>query len=468
MVKHTWMILVVAFMLIDCSGNGGGDDAGMDAADAGDGEDANDGGDVFDGDNSGDGDGNGDQGPVYECPFPFAPPQQHTVTDPMGQEIEAWDLQVLCTVSHQDTSAQVLLFAEPTGAQFMGILYEAREAWVCENRQIQKLAPGTFAYEAKHHGWDVMDVTFGGSRYHWNWSEICIGWRPCTSTFDIFDVYETSTGNLVAAGRPSECVRLTDRGNPRPLVPQVRVPADGDELTFQMGSSDGVQDELPVHAVTLKPVRMDVREATWADFVLFLNDHGNDCDGQPCINLSNDGVHLEMQGSLVRPEPGFENHPVVGISWQAAQSYCEWRSWLQLPTEAQWETAASAAGTRDYPWGDNLPSCDLVLYDACGAAAPDPVCSRTAGNSRESVCDLSGNVAEWVSDWYQADFYSTCTINCNDPTGPDTGTQKVIRGGSFQDEANYIRSAARGSHDPSTPSSQTGVRCVRRTFPRNQ
>lgn len=435
----------------------------------------------MDGDNSGDGDpgtdraadggdgnGDGDHEVLYECPFPFRAPQKHTVTDELGHNYDAWDKQVLCTVKYQSVDALVLLYAEPTGMQYGDVLYEAREAWVCENTQVSQLAAGTFFYEAKGHGWDVMDVSFGGKRYHWNWSEFCIGWRPCTTLFDLFDVYDAGTGTQLDSGQPSECVYLTDQGNPRPLVPQVRVPADGDELTFQMGSNLGEQDEVPVHSVTLKPVRMDVREATWADFALFLNDHGNDCDGQPCVNLSLEGVHLEMQGSLVRPEAGFEDHPVVQISWQAAKTYCEWRSWLQLPTEAQWEMAASAAGTWDYPWGDNLPTCDLALYDTCGAAAPDPACSRASGNSREGVCDLSGNLAEWISDWYSADFYSTCTLNCTNPSGPADGTTKVVRGGSYSDGAYYIRAADRDFADPSTASSLVGVRCVRPTFPANQ
>jgi formylglycine-generating enzyme required for sulfatase activity len=370
-------------------------------------------------------------------------------------------LQVLCTVRYQDLDAQVLLFAKPVDTQGWNILYEAKDAWICRDAQVEPLAQGTFAYEAQYHGWDVMDVVLEGRRYHWGWSEICVGYRPCTSTFDIFDVYDASTGALLDSNQPTECARLSDQGNPLPLVPQVRVPADGDSLTFQMGSNAGEQDEVPVHDVTIKPVRMDVREATWTDFALFLNDYGNDCDGQPCINLSLDGVHLQMQGNLVWPEPGFENHPVVSIGWRTAEIYCEWRSWLQLPTEAQWEMAASAAGTREHPWGDEPPACDLALYDACGAPAPDPACSHAPGNSREGICDLSGNVAEWVSDWYQADFYSTCTTDCQYPRGPtgDTGA-KVIRGGGFTDPAPGLRAADRGFADPATSSESVGVRCT--------
>lgn len=462
------------FLVIGCNGNGGGDDAGIDAADgidAVDEDDAGDGNGRDDGGNGGDDGGNGGDGDheiLYDCLFPFRAPRVHTVTDEMGHTWDAWDKQVLCNVNYQTTSAKVLLYAEPTGTQFSDVLYEATEAWVCEDRQVQQLAAGTFAFQAAHHGWDVMDIAFGGKRYHWVWSEICIGYRPCTTLFDHIDVYDASSGTLLDSALPSECVFLTDKGNPRPLVPMVRVPADGDELTFQMGSNLGEQDETPVHSVTIKPVRMDVREATWADFALFLNDFGNDCGGSPCINLSSAGVHLQMQGSLVQAEAGYEDHPVVQISWPAAEAYCLWRSWLQLPTEAQWEMAASAAGSWDYPWGDNQPTCDLALYDTCGAAAPDPVCSRTEGNSREGVCDLSGNLAEWVSDWYGENFYQTCTLNCNRPTGPEQGTTKVVRGGSYSDGPYYIRAADRSFADPATSAANTGVRCVRPTFPANQ
>jgi len=465
----TGTLFIVVLFFCACSGNGGGGDGGMDAADGFDAVDEDNSGD---GDVNGDGDGSGgDDGGhevIYDCPFPFGAPRKHTVTDEQGHAWDAWDVQVLCTVRYEDTDAEVLLYAEPTGMEYMNVLYEAREAWVCENEQVTRLAAGSFFYEAKGHGWDVMDVAFGGKRYHWGWSEICVGYRPCTSRMDIFDVFDPATGTQLASNQPTECVYLTENGNPRPLVPQVRVPADGDSRSFQMGSNLGESDETPVHGVTIKPVRMDVREATWADFALFINDYGNDCEGQPCINLSLDGVHLQMQGSLVRPEEGFEDHPVVQVGWQAAKTYCEWRSWMQLPTEAQWEMAASAAGEWDYPWGDNLPSCDLALYEDCGAAHPDPVCSRMEGNSREGVCDLAGNVAEWVSDWYGESFYSTCTLNCDNPTGPEDGTTRVVRGGSCSDAAYYIRAAERAFQNPAEPSSLTGVRCVRYTFPQNQ
>ena len=77
-------------------------------------------------------------------------------------------------------------------------------------------------------------------------------------------------------------------------------------------------------------------------------------------------------------------------------------------------------------------------------------------------------MAEWVSDWYQADFYSTCTLNCTNPSGPADGTTKVVRGGSYSDGAYYIRAADRGNEEPSSASSLIGVRCVRPTFPANQ
>ena len=111
-----------------------------------------------------------------------------------------------------------------------------------------------------------------------------------------------------------------------------------------------------------------------------------------------------------------------------------------------WEVAASAMGERTYPWGDQAPTCDLARYDTCGQTSPDAVCSLSDGDSREGICDLSGNVAEWVQDWYRDEYYQDSPDR--DPKGPRSGERRVARGGGWYSRAEDCRCAFRFSEPP--------------------
>jgi formylglycine-generating enzyme required for sulfatase activity len=302
-----------------------------------------------------------------------------------------------------------------------------------------------------------MEVAIGDLRYLYGWSDMCVGARPCTATFNKLDVHNLSDGTLVEGNLPTLCVELTRNGNPRPLVSQVRIPAADEQVTFPMGSDAGDADEAPVHDVTLSAFRLDVREATNADFAKFLTDQGNDCAGQPCADVSAAGFH-ETDG-VWAPVAGSEDLPVAHVSWHGASAYCTWRAMMWLPSEAQWEMAASAGGERIFPWGDESPDCTRARFNDCGNQAAE-VCSLPDGHSREGVCDLAGNLGEWVRDWYAPDFYAGCATDCTEPQGPvDPTGARVVRGGSFADPVDDLRAAGRHSMDPDTTSGSVGLRC---------
>ncbi|MBW1810364.1 MAG: SUMF1/EgtB/PvdO family nonheme iron enzyme [Deltaproteobacteria bacterium] len=450
-----WLLLAAAGCSSGANGEVDAGDAGSDAGDAGDqGIDAGDQGDG--GDSSA-----GDPGPSSGCAFPLTPLQMHTFQGPYG-ESQLWDRHILCEIDFDGLDAKVLVKAEPTGVnQFQDPEYEATQAYLCQNDQVTQLDQGTFYYQTFHHGWEEMGVGVDNLKYIFDYADWCTGGRPCNPIFEIFDVRRISDDGLVAENQPAVCAQTTQQGVPKPLVPRVRVPATGVDIVFDMGSLTGDDDESPLHAVTVRPVRIDIREATNRDFALFLNDHGNDCDGHPCLDAGAEGVRLIFEGGAWKPEEGYQDHPVVQVSWYGADAYCNWRSWLVLPTEAQWEMVASAAGNRSYPWGNSAPTCDLALFDDCGAPEPETVCNREAGSSQEGVCDLAGNLAEWVSDWYQADYYTSCTVDCRYPRGPtdDTGV-RGIRGGGFSDPAANLRATDRDFADPSSASNRIGVRCM--------
>ena len=228
---------------------------------------------------------------------------------------------------------------------------------------------------------------------------------------------------------------------------------------FLMGSleddPDAVTDEQPQREVTLAPFWMDETEVATDQYKQCVAD--GECDA-PYTRTAYDN-------------PTYGTRPMTYLSWEQAGTYCAWiageTGWeARLPTEAEWEKAASwdplAESKRLYPWGDEF-SRELV---ALGATTSE-VGSHPAGASAYGILDLAGNVREWVSDWYAKDGYESATNS--DPTGPAAGTYKVMRGGSYGSVANYqpqLRTTDRAVGYPESTaarpakSAELGFRCV--------
>lgn len=156
---------------------------------------------------------------------------------------------------------------------------------------------------------------------------------------------------------------------------------------------------------------LDETEVSNAQFATFLNSAGsNPAGAQNWLNLAEDGALLALQGTRYLPRPGYEDHPLVQVSWYGAAAYCAWAGG-QLPTTAQWQWAARGANEGPFPWGDTVDGSQLNFCDAnCpilpgreadlddGFARTAPVGSYPAGASWAGALDMAGNVWEWVAD----------------------------------------------------------------------
>ncbi|PRQ01228.1 formylglycine-generating enzyme family protein [Enhygromyxa salina] len=155
-----------------------------------------------------------------------------------------------------------------------------------------------------------------------------------------------------------------------------------------------------------------------------------------------------------------KDHPVNCLSWNHATSFCEWRG-LRLPTEAEWERAARGDQLQLYPWGDDPPTCELARVDTCGNSTA-PVGSVREGDSPFGIADMTGNVSEWVSDFYAADYYSE-SVGEDDPQGPASGSEHGVKGSAFTVPPGFPaqRISKRNSASPDSTVRIYGVRCAR-------
>lgn len=234
--------------------------------------------------------------------------------------------------------------------------------------------------------------------------------------------------------------------------------------SFLMGSDKKVdrlayRSEMPQRGVYLAAFEIDKYEVTalqYLKFVLATN-------RPPQLDWRYDGGNF--QGAMA-------HHPIMHVSWNDAEAYCAWAG-KRLPTEAEWEKAARGTDGRINPWGNQSAGLSRANFGRSGLSGPvrdrperllmyPPIIAVDKYENSASPYGLHqtmGNVAEWVADWYDPDYYKVAPDR--NPKGPEAGTQKAFRGGGWIDSTTTMRVAMRNGTDPNTKMNWLGFRCAR-------
>ncbi len=270
-------------------------------------------------------------------------------------------------------------------------------------------------------------------------------------------VFLASNGDRVAPMPPSINITGSNQTVAIPLDKGI-VGQDGAPMVFVsageflMGASsadkEAQDDEKPQHRVTLDAFHIDQYEVTASRYNQFMG------------ASSNPKYWGKVQFAIL------DDRPVVGVTWDDAKAYCEHYD-KRLPTEAEWEKAARGTDDRIYPWGNERPTSNLANFDRYISSWETdlyserlkPVGSFEAGKSLYGVHDMAGNVWEWVEDGYDKDYYSNSPKR--NPKGPGKTDYRVVRGGSWLDAADLLRSSYRLRIAPAGRGDRVGFRCAR-------
>ena len=246
----------------------------------------------------------------------------------------------------------------------------------------------------------------------------------------------TPTSGPTNTPRPTKTPWPTRAPTSAPAEEPGMVYVAGGEFVF--GSDEGKEDESPQQTIYVDAFNIDINPVTCAQYKQF-------------IDATSHRVPRNWKEGQI--PPGKENHPVVWVSWHDAVAYAEWAG-KRLPTEIEWEKAARGTDGRKYPWGDTFDASKCNSSEA-DLQATSPVDQFPQGVSPCGTLDMAGNVWEWTADWYDAYRSSVYGLERFGVT------YKVLRGGSWFDPADAVRTTTRNSAMPDFTFSTIGFRCAK-------
>ena len=221
--------------------------------------------------------------------------------------------------------------------------------------------------------------------------------------------------------------------------------------SYMMGGDELTAAEMPVHEVAIATFEMTRSEVTAGQYARCFDD-----------------------GTCTAPETGSRmtwevavkvHHPANGVTWFQANDFCVWAGG-RLPSESEWEYAARSGGADlKYPWGDVDPTCDFCIMDeeegsqGCGTGGTEAVCAVSAGNTEEGLCDMAGNVYEWMMDTWHPTYDGAPTDGSAWIDG--TSADWAIRSGSYRSVSDVSALQTRGRLPYGTSEPDLGFRCAR-------
>ncbi|VBB48368.1 exported hypothetical protein [uncultured Paludibacter sp.] len=198
--------------------------------------------------------------------------------------------------------------------------------------------------------------------------------------------------------------------------------------TFTMGNSSYTR-ETPIRNVSISNFYMSKNVITNAQFADFLNAYNSSVvlngnyAGKPLFKEDSWGII--KNNDVYQAAAGYENYPVIKVTWYGADAYCKWAGG-RLPTEAEWEYAAKGGINKNtYTYSGSSTASTVAWYYDNSGHTNHPVATKIANSL--GLFDMSGNVYEWCSDWFGR--YNDILSSTTDPAGPENGVSKVIRGG---------------------------------------
>ena len=300
-------------------------------------------------------------------------------------------------------------------------------AWVCDYPE---------TYEAEEETCDALDNDCDGERDE---DDVCVDCR----------IVE----NINNTGLDIEMCTIVPAGGSATFWMGCREDLNGDEWSCYEGGRG-----LPQHPVTFDyGFEMMRSEVTVEMF-------------RACVEVEHPGCVVATTcdaGSPNYDEAGSGQRPIVCVSWDMARAFAEWIG-ARLPSESEWEYAArgpmeSADDYAVFPWGTDAIDCDHAAYDACEGDELD-VCSQSlTGDSPFGLCDVAGNVWEWVQDCWHDDYDAAGGAPADGSAWEDdcSGFRRVNRGGSWYASARDLRAALRYTFDPGYRNNGLGARCAR-------